>query len=225
MNIWLNISFQIPEAHLSHTSSKFSSHLMQPDNISANTESRSGSDKLRIVQSVVFFVFFPLYFQQWRKRLQPPRVTGSQPVTYIGGAHLTGEATARKPGRGRALGILPSLQIPSHSWQSSSVSGALVPIWSAVRCALDTRGCEAEWTQINCGDHDGVWWPAFSHGGVTLIPPRLGCHVKKEMESPGQAAEWVRTDLTSASDAFSKRYRADEGSVLKSKGHFKKKKN
>lgn len=111
-------------------------------------------------------------------------MTGGRPVAYIGGAHLTGKAAARKLGGGRALGILPLLQIPSHSWQSSSVSGPLVPIWLVIRCALDTRGCETEWMRINCGDHDGVWWAAFSHRGVTLIHPRLGCHVETEMELP-----------------------------------------
>lgn len=111
-------------------------------------------------------------------------MTGGRPVAYIGGAHLTGEAAARKLGGGRALGILPLLQIPSHSWQSSSVSGPLAPIWLVIRCALDTRGCETEWMRINCGDHDGVWWAAFSHRGVTLIHPRLGCHVETEMELP-----------------------------------------
>lgn len=210
MNIWLNISFQIPEAHLSHTSSKFSSHLMQPDNISANTGTQFIWPRWMEARTI-FFIYI---FRQLRKRLQPLWVTVGRPVTYIGEAHLTGEAAARKHGRGRALGIYPSLQISSHSWQSSSLSGPLVPIWLVIRCTLDTRGREAEWTRINWGDHDGVWWAAFNYGGVTLIPPRLCCHVKTEMKLPSREAERVRTDLTFASDAFAKRHHADEGSVL-----------
>lgn len=63
MNIWLNISFQIPEAHPSHTSSKFSSHLMQRDNISANTaaQSLSGLDEWTLVLVLFFFFLNTLY--------------------------------------------------------------------------------------------------------------------------------------------------------------------
>lgn len=67
------------------------------------------------MEARAFFFFSPYIFNSEGKRLQPPPVTVSRPVTYIGGAHLTGEAAARKRGRGTALGILPSPQIPSHS--------------------------------------------------------------------------------------------------------------
>lgn len=109
MNIWLNISFQIPEAHLSDTSSKFSSHLMQPDNISANTValSVSGLDEWRLVQSLCVYMYIYIFFFPTVRKKAAAAVSDCRPT-----CHLHRRSTSYRRGRRTEAG----------SWQSTGNS-------------------------------------------------------------------------------------------------------